>query len=304
MNRLLNYVHNPEIIARVLLQRLGYFLPDKLFLNLQYRLHMGKSLRIAPPTTLSEKLNWLKLYYHNPKLHQLVDKYEVGRYVEEKIGKEYVIPCIGLWDKVDDIDFDKLPNQFVLKCTHDSGSVVICRDKTQFNIEGARRKLLKGLKRDYYKGKREWAYKGLKPRIIAEPFIPTLMRPDSVEYKLTVYNGKVSFVTVCTGIAHSSLDARTNDHFTTDWKRLPFYAYYKPSNQDIKKPVYMDEMISLTEKLAESLPQVRVDWYYTDNKILFGEMTFYTWAGYLKFVPEEWDEKLGSMLELPKEKWI
>lgn len=244
----------------------------------------------------------MKLYYHNPILHQLVDKYEVGRFVEKTIGKEYVIPCLGVWEKVDDINFAELPESFVLKCTHDSGSVVICKEKSNFNIEEAKRKLSKCLSDNYYKGKREWAYKDIKPRLIAEPFIPTLGNPDSVEYKLTVYNGKVRFITVCTGIAHSSLDVRTNDHYTPNWERLPFYVYYKPSGKEILKPSFMDKMVELTELLAKDLPQVRVDWYVNDGKITFGEMTFYTWAGYLKFVPEEWDEKLGSWLVLPKNK--
>jgi len=280
------------------------FISDEMFIKCQYWLRMGEKLNLNPPRTLSEKLNWLKLYYHNPLLHKLVDKYEIGRFVADKIGEQYVIPCIGLYRSVDEIDINKLPDQFVLKCTHDSGSVVICKDRKSFDWDGAKKKLSKGLTRDYYKTGREWAYKGLEHRIIAEPFIPTLGKADSVEYKITVYNGKVRFITVCTGIAHSTLDVRTNDHFTPEWEKLPFYAYYKPSGKDIQKPPFMDEMVRLTEKLAEGLPQVRVDWYVHDGKMLFGEMTFYTWAGYLKFEPEEWDEKLGSWLVLPKEKLV
>jgi len=234
----------------------------------------------------------------------MVDKYEVKKIVSEKIGEEYVVPAIGLWDSVDDIDFKTLPNQFVLKCTHDSGSVVICQDKSMFDLKAAKRKLMWGLNRNYFLGKREWAYKDIKPRIIAEPFIPYLGKSDSVEYKITVYNGKVRFITVCTGIAHSSFDVRTNDNYTPEWERLDWYAYYKPSYRDIPKPKFMDEMVILTEKLAEGLPQVRVDWYVENGKVFFGEMTFYTWAGYLRFNPEEWDKKLGSWLELPKEKWL
>lgn len=303
MSRIVNYIKNPKLLANVILVHCG-FIPDYIFLKLHFRLLMGYWPKLTSPTSLSEKLNWMKLYYHNPKLHQLVDKYEVGRYVEETIGKEYVIPFLGLWEDVEEIEFDKLPEQFVLKCTHDSGSIAICKDRNNFDVDNAKRILNKGLHRNYYIGKREWAYKDVAPRIIAEPFIPSLGKPESVEYKLTVYNGKVKFVTICTGIAHDSLEARTNDHFTPGWERLPFYAYYKPSNRDIPKPAFMDEMVRLTEKLAEGLPQVRVDWFVHEGKMYFGEMTFYTWAGYLKFVPEEWDEKLGSWLELPKEKWI
>lgn len=194
MNRIVNYIKNPKVFANVVLNRCG-FIPDEMYIKLQFLFNMGYWPKLAFPQTLSEKLNWLKLYYHNPKLHQLVDKYEVGCYVEETIGKEYVIPCIGLWNSVDDINFDKLPNQFVLKCTHDSGSVVICKDKTTFDVNAAKAKLKKGFNCNYFITKREWAYKGLKPRVIAEPLIPYLGKPESVEYKLTVYNGKVRFIT-------------------------------------------------------------------------------------------------------------
>lgn len=229
----------------------------------------------------------------------MVDKWEVKKYVENKIGKKYVISSIGLWDNPNDIDYPNLPQQFVLKCTHDSGSVVICRDKDKLDIEATNSWLRKRMSRDYYKGKREWAYKGVKPRIIAEPFIPNLGSADSVEYKLTVYNGIVKFITVCTGIAHATYSDRFNDHFTPEWKKLDWYVNYKSSGKNITKPVFMDEMIRLTETLADGLPQVRVDWYVIDGKLFFGEMTFYTWAGYMKFVPEEWDMKLGSWLEIP-----
>ena len=301
--RIFYYLINPRQLAGKILQYC-HFLSDEKYVKLQYYLIMGKKINLTSPITLSEKLNWLKLYYHNPKLHLYVDKYEVGRYVERAIGKDYVIPCIGLWDDVEDIDFESLPNQFVLKCTHDSGSVIICRDKSTLDIDLCKRNLKRGQLCDYYLGKREWAYKGVKARIIAEPLISSLGNPDSVEYKITVYNGKVKFITVCTGIAHDSLEVRTNDHFTPEWERLPFYAYYKPSGRDIMKPPFMDKMVQLTEKLAEDLPQVRVDWFVHEGKIYFGEVTFYTWAGYLKFIPEEWDERLGAWLELPTQKWI
>ena len=300
ITKLFRLIVNPVELSSKLLKLTSKCWSDELYVKMKYRLRMGEKLNLTPPTTLSEKLNWLKLYYHNPRLHSLVDKYEVKGIVAETIGEEYVIPALGVWDNIESIDIDKLPDAFVLKCTHDSGSVEICSDKSKFDIDAAKKRLAKCLKHDYFWSGREWAYKGVKPRIIAEPFIPTLGHPDSVEYKLTVYNGKVRFVTVCTGIAHSSLKVRTNDHFTPEWERLPFYAYYKPSGKDIKKPPFMDRLIELTEKLAEGLPQVRVDWYVIDGKMKFGEMTFYTWSGFLKFEPKEWDLKLGSWFTLPE----
>lgn len=277
-------------------------IPDYWYVKLQYKQIMGKSLNLSSPKTLSEKLNWLKVYYHNPLLHKLVDKAEVKEYVSNKIGADYTIPTIGLWNKVEDINISTLPDKFVLKCTHDSGSIEVCRNKETFDLKAVKERLGKGAMINYYEGKREWAYKGVPPRIIAEPFIPNLGDKDSIEYKLTVYNGKVRFISVCTGIAHIGYNERKNDHYTPEWQRLPFWVYYKPSGNDYEKPSFMDEMIRLTEKLAEGLPQVRIDWYVNEGKMLFGEMTFYTWAGYLKFNPVEWDEILGNWFELPK-KW-
>lgn len=299
INRLFQILGHPKELMLELMKRTATYWPDKIYIKTQYRLILGKSLDLEKPKTLSEKLNWSKLYYHNPDIHSLVEKYEVKKIVSDKIGSEYVIPTLAIWDTIDDIDISQLPNQFVLKCTHDSGSVIICKDKATFDFEHAKKLLRRSYKRQYYYSAREWAYKDIKPRIICEPFIPTLGKKESVEYKITVYNGKVRFVTVCTGIAHTDLSKRTNDHFTPNWERLPFYAYYKPSGQEIPKPSFMDKMIELTEKLADGLPQVRVDWYYNEGKMIFGEMTFYTWAGYLLFNSEEWDEKLGSWLNLP-----
>lgn len=301
ISKFLNYLKSPKNAAKVVLAHCS-FLPDKVCVRWQYKLNMGLSINLDEPTLLTEKINWLKLYYHNPKLHEYVDKYEVGNYVSKKIGAEYVIPCIGVWDDVDSIDLSTLPDQFVLKCTHDSGSVVICRDKNSFDWEKARIWLSKRMNYNYFATKREWAYKDVKPRIIAEPFIPGLGTADSVEYKLTVYNGKVHFITVCTGIAHASYSDRFNDHFTPEWERLPFYVNYKPTGKDIKKPPFMDEMVRMSEILADDLPQVRVDWYVVNNKMIFGEMTFYTWAGYMHFVPNEWNKTLGSWLVLPEKK--
>ena len=207
---------------------------------------------------------------------------------------------MGVWNKFDEIEFDKLPNQFVLKCTHDSGSYVICKDKNAFDKKKAKVKLEKSLKRNYFWGNREWPYKNVVPRIIAEPFIESLGKPESTEYKLTCFNGKVVFTTICTGIAHSKLNERKNDFYDRDFNMLPFWTYYKHSDNPIKeKPWFLDTMISYAEELGKDIPYVRVDFYLVDNKIYFGETTFFTWGGYLKMNPEEWDLKLGEMLELP-----
>lgn len=269
-----------------------------------YKNKMGKKLNLKKPRTLCEKLQWLKLYDRKPEYTGMVDKYEAKSFVTNRVGVGHVIPTLGVWDHVDDIDFDKLPNQFVLKPTHDSGGLIICRDKSELDIAEAKRKLNNSLSNNFYYAGYEWPYKHVKPRIIAEPLIDQLGKPDSIEYKTTCFNGKVGFVTICRGIAHAEFDKRTNDHFDRDFKKMNWYTFYKPANVTPKKPEQWNELIVFCEKLAKGVPYLRVDTYIIDGKILFGEMTFFTWGGYMKFEPEEWDLKLGQMLELPKEKMV
>lgn len=275
------------------------FWPIKPYLKLYYKLRMGLKLDLDNPQLFTEKLNWLKVYDRNPEYWRYVDKYEVKKYVEEKLGRESLIPALGVWDHFEDIDFDKLPNQFVLKCTHDSGGFAICKDKATFDIEAASKKLKKNLSQNYYWGGREWPYKNVQPRILAEPYVDSLGKPDSVEYKLTCCNGEVKMITVCTGIPHTANALRKNDHFDKKWNQMHFYVDYQSSGKKIEKPAFMDEMIAMSEKLAEGFPTIRVDWYYIDGKIIFGEMTFYTHAGFMNYNPPEWNKKMGEWLVLP-----
>lgn len=283
-----------------LLSHYGSFINDKTYLKLIYYIKFGRRLNLKNPTRHCDKLQWYKLYYHNPLMTKCVDKYEVTNYVKEKIGEKYLIPTLGIWDNFDDIDFDKLPNQFCLKCTHDSGSYIICKDKSTFDIDAARKKFNRYMKGRFFWYGREWAYKNVKPRIMAQEYIDSLGKPESVEYKLTCFNGKVKFITVCSGIAHSDYELRKNDHFDRDWNKLDWYAYYKPSGKVIKRPEFMDEIIEISDKLAEGFPQVRIDSYVINGKVYFGEMTFYTWSGLIEFTPDEWDEKIGSWWNLPE----
>ena len=273
---------------------------DEDFIKRKFKLAFGYDLNLKNSKTFNEKLNWLKLYDRNPEYTSMVDKYEVKKYVAEKIGAEYIIPLLGVYNNFDEINFDELPEQFVLKTTHDCGGLEICRDKKNFNIEEARARLNKHLKINYYWGKREWPYKNVKPRIIAEKYIDSLGKPESIEYKLTCFNGVAKLITICKGIAHTDFDKRTNDHYDRDLNPLKWYAYYKNSPVPVQPPKEIHEIIALSEKLAAGIPQVRVDSYLIDNKIYFGEMTFYTWAGFIRFNPPEWDEILGSWIELPK----
>ncbi|MCH5342471.1 MAG: glycosyl transferase [Acetatifactor sp.] len=275
------------------------WLPEIPFIKFQYWARMGEKLNLSRPELFSEKLAWLKLYNQRPEYSTCVDKYAVKEYVSKKIGAEYIIPLLGVWDKFEDIDFGSLPDQFVLKCTHDCGSICVCKDKNNFDFASAKEKITKAMRKNYYVHNKEWAYKNVVPRIIAEKYVDSLGNPESLEYKVSCFNGKVEFITFCRGIAHASLDVRTNDHYDRDFNRLNWYAFYKNSNIQWKKPEQWDKLIELSEKLAKDIPYVRVDWYVIDGEIFFGEMTFYTWGGYLDFEPSEWNKKLGDMIDLP-----
>lgn len=274
---------------------------DEYFLRAMFSAKLGYTLNLEKPKTLCEKLQWLKLYDRNPRYTQLVDKYEFKKYVAGLLGEQYVFPncCEGAWNSFDDIEFDKLPNQFVLKCTHDSGSIMVVKDKTKIDKEEIRKKLEKALGVNYFNIFREWTYKNVKPRIIAEKYFDCLGKPESLEYKVTCFNGKVGFVTICQGIAHSTYDVRTNDSYDVNFNHMPWYAYYKNSVSGFCKPEQWDELIMVCEKLAVNIPYVRVDCYIIEGQIYIGEMTFYTWAGFIEFTPPEWDLKLGECLELP-----
>lgn len=208
----------------------------------------------------------------------------------------YIIPTIGVWDRVDDIDFDSLPDQFVLKCTHDSGGLVICKDKSKLDIEAAKKKLRKCLRTDYYSTSKEWPYKNVKRRIIAEKY----MEPsdgEMVDYKIMCFNGVPRMIFTCTDRELGELKVT---FFDTHWNEMPFTRHYPKSSKTIKRPSQLTSMLELAEKLCNEIPFVRVDFYEIDNKIYFGEMTFFPGGGFEEFDPEEWDYTLGSWIKLPE----
>lgn len=300
MKRIIYLLTHPKDLFVVLMRKTARLWPDETYVKTLYHIRMGGvKPNLQNPQKFTEKLQWLKLHDHNPLYHKLVDKYEVKKYVAERIGEEHVIPCYGVWDNVNDIDFSQLPKQFVLKCTHDSGNFVVCKDKSSLDIKAACKKLSHAMSMSYYWGGREWAYKDVKPRVIAEKYIDSLGKPESTEYKITCIDGVVKVITVCGGIAHAKFEQRSNDNFSREWERQNWYAYYKPTNRDIPRPAQMDDMIAFSEKLSAGIPQVRVDWYVVDGKVYFGEMTFYTWSGFIKYEPEEWNDIMGSWLKLP-----
>lgn len=278
------------------LLRLTHIIPDPLYLKLRYWAKFHKPLNLEDPKTYNEKLQWLKLYDRNPEYSRMVDKYEAKEFVSERVGAECVIPTLGVWDSFDEIDFDSLPERFVLKCTHDSGGLVICRDKKELDLNYARRQITSSLKRNYFWSNREWPYKDVKPRIIAEQFLEDA--DELVEYKLFCFDGKVKMILVCKGQAHSG--KRTNDYCDVTLTRFPFTSLNPNSIGELKVPEELPELIAFAEKLSVGIPQVRVDTYLSDGKIYFGELTFFHNSGFGAMDPPEWDKILGSWITLPE----
>ena len=298
MNRFIDVLKKPKYYF-IILQ--GKIMKDSIendikYLKKMYKYSFGKNLDLDNPRTYNEKLQWLKVYDRNPLYTKLVDKYEVKNYVKEKIGEDYIIPTLGVWNKFDEIDFNKLPNKFVLKCTHDSGGLVICTNKENLNIKSIRKKINHFLKRNYYKNTREWPYKNVRPRMIAEEYIKPENVDDLNDYKFFVFNGKVHFFKIDFDrfIKHGA------NYYDREKNILPFGEVICPPNYEkkINIPKNIDEMIKLAEKLASNIPFVRVDFYNVDGKIYFGEITFFPASGFGKFMPEEWDKKIGNLLEI------
>lgn len=295
--RIYNLIRNPQKIIFLLGSR-GFFnfIPDKAYLNLMYKLTIGKRLNLYSPKTFNEKLQWLKLYDRNPLYTQLVDKYEVRKYIAETIGEEYLVPIIGVWDKFEDIDFSKLPDQFVLKCTHDSGGHVICKDKNKLNIEEARRKINKSLKRNYFYCGREWPYKNVKPRIICEKYMVDESGIELKDYKIFCFSGEPKIIQV----DYNRFINHKRNLYDIQWNFIPVSIQY-PNNLKVKinKPERLDEMLKLAKVLSKDYPHVRIDFYSINEKIYFGEMTFYPEAGFGKFYPEKFGVQMGKWINLP-----
>ena len=273
------------------------WMPDEAFLKRKFKLVMGHELDLESPKTFNEKLQWLKLYDRKPLYTKLVDKYEVRKYIAEKIGEEYLIHLVGgPWDSPDEIDFDALPDRFVLKCTHDSGGVIICKDKSKLDIPAAKAKLNKRLKRNYYWVNREWPYKDVPHRIIAEKY----MEDESGElrdYKVLCFNGEPKLIELHMG----RFTKHTQDFYDTQWKRQDIIQGSPMADEPTPRPVFLDDMLKMSSELSKDFPHIRVDWYGIEGKLYLGELTMYDASGLCAFDLEEWDSELGSWIELPKQ---
>lgn len=274
------------------------FLPDKAYIQLYYFAQFKHFCNLKNPKTYNEKLNWLKLNDRNPEYTKMVDKYEVKKYVSNIIGKEYIIPTLGIWDKFDDIDFDELPEQFVLKCTHDSEGVVVVKDKSSFDVDKARKKINEALKCNFYYIGREWPYKNIKPRIIAEKYMEDEECGELRDYKFFCFNGepKAMFIASDRGIGETKFD-----YYDLNFNHLNIIQHYPNSKLKIEKPKNFDKMIELAKILSKNLIHVRVDFYEVNGKVYFGELTFYHFSGFQPFIPEEWDYKFGELINLKEE---
>lgn len=284
------YLTHPSIVVAILLSKLS----DRYAIEYRWKQCMSYPLNLDNPQTFTEKLNWLKLHDHNPLYHKLVDKYEVKQWVAERIGSDYVVKNYALYDSVDEIDFDKLPNKFVLKCTHNSGGMIICQDKGTLDMAKSKEILQKGLNvRDYSTINREWVYKNVRPRIIAEELLEDNTFDDLVNYKFLCFHGepKIMYITVKT-------DDIWENFYDMDFQSLDISHGFRKYEGVLIKPIAFEQMKEIARKLSYGIPHVRVDLYQIKGQVKFSELTFYDWGGFCPINPIEWDYKLGSWFEL------
>jgi len=299
MSKIKAFLDNPEYFITSPAAK-GYldWIPDEIYLKLLYRAKMKERCNLKNPVLYNEKLQWLKLHDRKPEYQQMVDKYEVRSFITEKLGEDYLIPCYGVFEKWEDIDFEKLPDQFVIKCTHDSGSVEICTDKATWDKESAKQRIKDAMKRNYYKTYREWPYKNTIPRIVIEKYMVDESGDDLKDYKIMCFNGKAKIVEVHEN-RFTQGKVHTQTFYTKDWEKLEIEQEgCGPVKASTKKPDCLDKMLELSEVIAKDMIHVRVDWYLINGRIYFGEITFYDGSGFERFNKKEYDKMLGDLIEL------
>lgn len=300
MSKIAKVFKDPLCILRKLIVICKFkWLSDKTYLKLIYYAHFGKKLNLNNPKTYNEKLQWLKLYDRNPRYTDMVDKQESKRIITETVGEGYVIPTIGVWDDPDKIDFSELPDKFVLKTTHDSGSLVICRDKATLDIPATRNTLRESLKREYFYWGREWPYKNVKPRIIAESYMEDITTGELRDYKWYCFHGEPKIVGI---FCDRSIGATTANYFDDCFQPLDLTWGYPAASVAPEKPGSFEEMKQLAATLSGDIPCLRVDFYEVNGKPYVGELTFFDGAGLDLIQPREWDERIGAWITLPSKK--
>lgn len=268
------------------------WLPDKIYLKIMYYCITNTKINFTKVKTFNEKLQWLKIYDRKAIYTQMADKYLVRDFIKKRIGDEYLIPIIGHWKNFEDINFSSLPNQFVLKCNHDSGGVIICNNKDNFDVESAKIKFNIWLKHNYFYKGREWPYKNIKPQIICEKY----MGKNLKDYKFMCFNGVFKCSFICS--ERNTPDGLHVTFYDKNFKKMPFTRKYPSSKIEIPKPLNYHKMIVLSEKLSQNTKFLRVDFYEIDGRLYFGELTFFPGNGTEKFEPEKYDKILGDWLEL------
>jgi len=275
---------------------LSRFVSDKLYLQVQYKIKTGKKLNLKNPKFFSEKIQWLKLYDRNPEYSKLADKYEVRKHISEVIGKDYLIPLLGVWDRFEDIDFSSLPEKFVLKCTHDSKSVIFCADKVSFDIAKAKEKINTRLGKSLYNSNKEWCYRNIIPRIICEEYKTDESGVELKDYKVFCFNGTPMYIQV----DFSRFASHKRNMYDLDWQPFLMESHY-PTDWAVKigKPTRLQEMLDIASKLSVGISFLRVDFYIADERLYIGELTFYPQSGYMIFSPPEYNEVFGDLVKLP-----
>ena len=272
-------------------------IPDRAYIQMYYFAHFKKFCNLKNPKTYNEKLNWLKLHDKNPIYTRIVDKFEAKEYVKDIIGDQYIIPTLGVWDNFDDIDFDELPQQFVLKCTDDSEGLVIVKDKDKLDKEMAKNKIESALKQNFFYIGREWPYKNVKPRIIAEKYMEDHIDGELRDYKFFCFDGEPKAMFVASDRASDNVKF---DYFDLNFNHLDIKQKYPHAEQPLRKPVTFEKMIELSKVLSKGFPHVRVDFYEVDGQLYFGELTFYHFSGFMPFEPNKWDKIFGDWIKLPQ----
>lgn len=299
VQKLTNMINHPQrIFYRIICKLPGTYKNDRLQILKAWYSRMSYKLNLSNPQSYNEKLQWMKLYDRNPLYTTMVDKYAVKEYVANIIGQEYIIPTLGVWTSFDDIDFDSLPEQFVLKCTHDSGGLVICKDKNKLDLSKAKQKIEASLQTDYYMIGREWPYKNVPRKIIAEKYMEDTKTGELRDYKFFCFNGKVKWLFIATD--RQNREEPYFDFFDMDFNHLPMQHGHPNAPTTPEKPASFDLMQTLASKLSQGLPHVRVDFYEVDDKVYFGELTFFHHGGWTPFTPEKWDYIFGKEIVLSK----
>lgn len=296
LKTIITLIKSPKLLLYTLDNKNIIRMNDKDYIKIQFKKRMGYDIDFNNLNTFNEKLQYLKLYNRKDIYTKMVDKYEVKEYVKDKIGSDYIIKTLGIYNKFNEIDFNSLPNKFVIKCTHDSGGLVICKDKNKLDLKSTKEKIEDSLKRNFFYSRREWPYKNVKPRIIIEEFMEEKGKNGLEDYKIFCFNGKPEFTLVC---SNRNGKFKNTNFYDNKWNLLEFTREKHDNNKEgINKPKNFDKMLELAKTLSKDIPFVRVDFYEINNKLYFGELTFFPSGGYEGFRPKEYDKIIGSKLDI------